>query len=74
MDKHNKSNSNDDAIMTVREVALYLKLSEATVYKWAKSKRIPAIRIGHNWRFQRKAVEEWVSQIGDGEQGQSISS
>ena len=60
MSKQNTSGGNDDAIMTVREVAAYLKLSEATVYKWAKAKKIPAMRIGRNWRFQRQAVEEWL--------------
>lgn len=52
--------ANNDAMMTVKEVAKYLRLSEATIYKLAKSNKIPVVRIGHNWRFHRKAVDDWM--------------
>lgn len=56
-------NTDDVAwVMTVHEVAKYLRLSEATVYRLAKARRIPAARIGRTWRFQRQLVEEWMRQ------------
>jgi excisionase family DNA binding protein len=60
MGKQSANNHDNGTLMTVREVAAYLRISEATVYKWAKGKKIPAIRLGRNWRFQKLVVEEWM--------------
>lgn len=49
-------------ILTVREVAEYLRLSEAKVYRLAKERRLPAIRIGKSWRFRKDLLDEWLSQ------------
>lgn len=47
-------------IMTTREIAEYLNLNQVTVCKYAAEGRIPAIRIGKVWRFDRDAVDAWV--------------
>ena len=49
----------DDRILTVGEVAAYLKLSEATIYRMAQSGEIPARRIGGSWRFSWTQLQEW---------------
>jgi len=49
-------------ILTVREVAEYLRMSEAKVYRLAKERRLPAIRIGKAWRFRKDLLDEWLSQ------------
>jgi len=49
-------------ILTVREVAEYLRMSEAKVYRLAKEHRLPAIRIGKAWRFRKDLLDEWLSQ------------
>jgi len=49
-------------LMTVEEVAEYLRVSPKTVYDWAQKGRIPAGKIGNTWRFRRKDVEEWVAR------------
>lgn len=49
-------------ILTVREVAEYLRLSEAKVYRLAKERRLPAIRIGKSWRFRKDLLDDWLSQ------------
>jgi excisionase family DNA binding protein len=49
-------------IMTVREVAEYLRISEAKVYRLAKERRIPVVRIGKTWRFRKDLLDEWISQ------------
>jgi excisionase family DNA binding protein len=49
-------------IMTVQEVAEYLRLAEATVYKLAQSGEIPALKVGRAWRFKRELIDEWFKQ------------
>ena len=49
-------------ILTVREVAEYLRLSEAKVYRLAKERRLPAIRIGKSWRFRKDLLDDWLGQ------------
>lgn len=57
----------DDEIMTVREVAAYLKIKEKTAYRLASEGRIPGFKVGGSWRFRRKDIESWIStQSGDG--------
>jgi len=49
-------------IMTVHDIAEYLRLSEAKVYKMARAGQIPAIRMGKTWRFKRELIDEWIRQ------------
>ena len=49
-------------IMNVHEVAEYLRMSEAKVYRLAKERRIPVARIGKTWRFRKDLLDEWLSQ------------
>jgi len=49
-------------IMTVEEVAEYLRVSERTVYEWAQKGEIPAGKLGTTWRFKRREVERWVDR------------
>jgi PTS system nitrogen regulatory IIA component len=52
---------NDDAILTIDEVAKYLRVSDRTVYEWAQKGEIPAGKIGAVWRFKKSEVERWVN-------------
>jgi excisionase family DNA binding protein len=47
-------------IMTVREVADYLRLSEAKVYRLANEGNVPSFRLGKSWRFRRDLLDEWI--------------
>ena len=47
-------------IMTTKEVAEYLKLHEITVCKYAADGKIPAVRVGRVWRFDKEAVDAWI--------------
>jgi PTS system nitrogen regulatory IIA component len=47
-------------IMTLEEVAKYLRVSERTVYDWAQKGEIPAGKLGTAWRFRKKDIERWV--------------
>ena len=48
-----------EQIMTVKDVASYLKLNERTVYRMATSAKIPAFKVGTSWRFKREDIEKW---------------
>jgi excisionase family DNA binding protein len=61
MEKRSVQNGGEDiAIMTVRDVANYLRLSEAKVYRLAKEGGVPAFRLGKSWRFRRDLLDEWT--------------
>jgi excisionase family DNA binding protein len=49
-------------IMTTEEVARYLRLAEATVYKLAQAGDIPAVKVGRAWRFKRQLIDEWFRE------------
>jgi len=49
-----------DEIMTVREVAEYLKVAESTVYRLARQGRVPSRKVGGAWRFSRRALDLWI--------------
>ncbi len=46
-------------ILTIDEVAEYLRLTPQTIYKWAQEKRIPAVKLGKEWRFRRSIIDRW---------------
>ena len=51
-------------IMTTKEIAKYLKLHEITICKYAAEGKIPAIRIGRVWRFDKDAIDRWIGGGG----------
>jgi excisionase family DNA binding protein len=51
-----------DAILTLKEVAAYLKLAERTVYLYAQNGKIPGIKIGSAWRFRRVEIDAWLDE------------
>ena len=52
----------EDDILTIEEVAKYLRVSERTVYDWAQKGEIPAGKIGTVWRFKKSEIETWVNE------------
>jgi len=58
----------EEEILTIDEVAKYLRVSERTVYEWAQKGEIPAGKIGTAWRFKKSAFEQWVNNILSGPQ------
>ena len=59
--KENVNMPENPDVMTVEEVAEYLRISERTVYDWAQKGEIPGGKIGSSWRFSRKRIEEWLN-------------
>ena len=57
------SNSTTEGeILTIREVADYLKVTERTIYRLAAAKQIPAFKVGGSWRFSRADIDSWIKQ------------
>jgi len=52
----------DNDIMTLEEVAAYLRLKPQTIYTWAQEKKIPAAKLGKEWRFKKSIIDEWFVQ------------
>ncbi|NIP28679.1 MAG: helix-turn-helix domain-containing protein [Phycisphaerae bacterium] len=52
----------EDDIMTLEEVAAYLRLKPQTIYTWAQEKKIPAAKLGKEWRFKKSIIDEWFLQ------------
>jgi excisionase family DNA binding protein len=54
--------SKSKEIMTAKEIAEYLKIHPLTVHRYAREGKIPAFKIGTDWRFHRKHIERWIRQ------------
>ena len=49
-----------DQLMTIEEVARYMRVSRFTIYRLAKNRFLPATKIGRQWRFQKEEINRWV--------------
>ena len=52
----------DHEILTLEEVAHYLRLKPQTIYKWTQEKRIPAVKLGKEWRFRKRILDRWLDE------------
>jgi excisionase family DNA binding protein len=48
-----------DKVITVPELALYLRVHTSTVYRHLKRGDIPAFKLGRDWRFNIESIDEW---------------
>lgn len=51
----------DGDILTLEEVAAYLKAGKRTVYRLAANGEIPAFKLGGTWRFRRSELDQWIA-------------
>lgn len=51
-----------DEILTLKEVAEYLKLAEKTAYRLAAEGKLPGFKVGGSWRFKRDDVQSWIEE------------
>lgn len=54
--------SNEGEILTIKQVAEYLKVTERTIYRLAAAKKIPAFKVGGTWRFSRADIDSWIKR------------
>lgn len=60
------------SIMTVSELAKYLRLHEQTVYKMAKEGRLPAYKVGNRWRFEKSTIDIWLREQRNGSSAKNV--
>lgn len=51
-----------DSVMTIEDLALYLKLSKSTLYKLAVQGKLPGQKVGRHWRFHRDSIDAWLKE------------
>ena len=55
-----KGEKKPEKLMTLEEVAEYLRLSVHTIYKFAQKGKIPALKAGKKWRFRKEDIDRWL--------------
>ena len=53
--------TSDGEILTIKQVADYLKVTERTIYRLAAAKKIPAFKVGGTWRFRATDIDGWIA-------------
>ncbi len=51
-----------EKLLTLEQVAEYLNVDKFTVYRLLADKELPAFKVGNQWRFKRKMIENWLMQ------------
>ncbi len=49
-------------LMTIEEVASYLRVKKRTVYEWLKNRKIPAMKAVGQWRFKKEKIDAWLDE------------
>lgn len=51
-----------EQILTLKEVAEFLKLTEKTAYRLAAEGKLPGFKVGGSWRFKQSDIDSWIEQ------------
>lgn len=49
-----------DTLMTIEDLACYLKVKPRTIYEWLRHKKVPATKVIGQWRFRREKIDQWL--------------
>lgn len=49
-----------EGLMTIEDVAEYLKVTRRTIYEWLKHNKIPAVKLIGQWRFKKERIDAWI--------------
>ena len=49
-----------DTIMTLDDLAAYIKLSKSSLYKLCQAGKVPGTKVGRTWRFHRDVIDTWI--------------
>ena len=47
-------------VITIRELAAYLKMAEKTLYRLAADRAVPGFKVGGAWRFRKGEIDKWI--------------
>lgn len=56
------SSADEGAILTLTQIADFLKVTERTIYRLAAAKQIPAFKVGGTWRFSKAESSQWIQR------------
>lgn len=62
-----------EELMTLEEVARYLRLSKDTVYRMASGGKLPASKVGSQWRFRKEDVDLWLEKNKNVKQDETLN-
>lgn len=51
-----------DEIFSIKELSKYLKIDTATAYRLTSSGKIPAFKVGRQWRFKKDDIDRWIQE------------
>jgi excisionase family DNA binding protein len=51
-----------EKLLTTEQVATYLKIDKFTVYRLVTQKKIPAFKVGNQWRFKKRLLDDWLKK------------
>ena len=57
-----RKKNDSSPLMTLQEVAAYLRVHTSTVYRLLKEGKLPAFKFGSEWRFNREVIEAWMKK------------
>jgi excisionase family DNA binding protein len=57
-----QNNTPIDKWLTLEQIAEYLQMSTSSIYKMAQAGKIPAYKVGRQWRFKREEIDKWVEK------------
>lgn len=50
-------------LMTIDDLAGYLKVTRRTIYDWLKHNKIPAVKLVGQWRFKKDRIDSWIEDM-----------
>lgn len=59
-------------VLTLDEVANYLRVHPSTIYRLLKKKQLPAFKVGSDWRFNLESIDHWRTEAEQGDRGPEI--
>ena len=54
-----------ETLMTIEELASYLKVTRRTIYEWLKLHKVPAVKLVGQWRFRKDKIDDWIAKQED---------
>jgi excisionase family DNA binding protein len=66
-----REDSMQENLLTTEQVAQYLKIDKFTVYRLVTQRKIPAFKVGNQWRFKKRLLEDWLKKNSNFEESGS---
>ena len=57
--------SQPESVLTIDDLADYLKVSKSTLYKLAQVGKVPGQKVGKHWRFRKETIDQWLDKTND---------